>query len=114
MKRHLFGFVIASTLLTLSIGAAATQVGRVQSKQRVQASHAGGPIQTCHQGANCKPDDQLRQMAGDGGGPIPTCRPGTNCKPDDQLREVAGDGRRLGLELAFSVSDYHQSPAGLS
>jgi len=78
------------------------------------AGDGGGPIPTCRPGTNCKPDDQLRQMAGDGGGPIPTCRPGTNCKPDDQLRQMAGDGRRSGLEFAFAVSQYRESPAGLS
>jgi hypothetical protein len=92
MKRYLLGAVLVLVGLTMVLVAANTQIGSAQMKLHWQAGDGGGPIPTCKPGANCGPDDSLRQVAGDGGGPIPTCKPGANCGPDDTLRLMAGVG----------------------
>ena len=107
MKRYLFGAFLILVALTLVAGTAYTQFGHAQTEHRLHASD-GGPIATCRPGANCGPDDELRQMASDGG-PIATCRPGANCGPDDQLRQMASDGRDSRMKSAYSVKEEHES-----
>ena len=74
MKRYLTGAVLVLFVLTMAVGSADTQLGRVHTNQYLQA--------------------------GDGGGPIPTCRPGANCGPDDTLRQVSSYGLSLEIESA--------------
>ena len=33
------------------------------------------------------------------GGPIATCRPGANCKPNDQLRQLSAYSLQLGMGM---------------
>jgi len=100
MKRFFFAATLVLVVMTLAVGAADMQPGRAQVRLNLRAGDGTGPIPTCRPGANCGPDDTLRQIAGDGTGPIPTCRPGANCGPDDTLRQMANYGLSLEIESA--------------
>ena len=82
MKRYLFGAFLILVALTLVAGTAYTQFGHAQTEHRLHASD---------------------------GGPIATCRPGANCGPDDQLRQMASDGRDSRMKSAYSVKEEHES-----
>ena len=74
MKKCLLVSIVVLAVLAVTAGLLGSQLGRVQSKHNVQ-------------------------IAGDGTGPIPTCRPGTNCKPDDDLRQIAAQAGDVRVQL---------------
>src|SRR5271157_334440 len=89
MKSYLFGAFLILVALTLVAGTAYTQFGHAQTEHRLHASD-GGPIATCRPGANCGPDDELRQMASDGG-PIATCGRGGTRLHAGEVRQMDAD-----------------------
>jgi hypothetical protein len=66
MKKFFFAATLVLVVMTLAVGAADMQTGRAQVRLNLRAGDGGGPIPMCRPGANCGPDDTLRQMAGDG------------------------------------------------
>jgi len=86
-----FSLISVLMLLALSAIASAANSTEIRVRRQPRTQSDGGPIATCRPGANCNPNDNVRQVASDGG-PIATCRPGANCNPNDNVRQVASDG----------------------